>query len=154
MRVAVRGSGLLDWLDEPSFLGLCGAIQEGDDWPAQAHLWSRAMSLALDAPLLAPLRAGGMGIFGRSPRALLRMAPQTWSLLTRNAGVASFAPAGSGGVLKFSALPPTLAAHPGFASALRGYAQATIDWTGHRGGALPLPDQDPATLAFEIATET
>jgi hypothetical protein len=150
-RLAIRRTGLLDWVDEAPFLALCGAIHETLDVSEREALWTGALRVALDAPLLAPLLAGGLGIFGRTPSAILRMTPQAWTLLTRDAGRAVHDRAGAEGRLSFVDMPAHLVADAAFVDMLRGYTAATLAWTGHHGTVTAAAEE--TSLYFDVRVD-
>jgi hypothetical protein len=133
VRNTIRGKGMLDWLAADDFVRLCDAIHDALDPVERDELWARTLQEALQTPLLAPLLAGGLGIFGRTPAALMRMTPQVWSLLARDSGHAEFTRAGQAGRISFVDLPAEVAASRGFAGALHGYTTLTLAWSGHTG---------------------
>lgn len=151
VRGIIRRKGMLDWLDAPDFLVLCDAIHGALDDEARDELWASTLRAALQTPLLAPLLAGGLGIFGKHPAAMMRMTPQAWALLARDVGHAEFERQGTGGVVRFVDLPPHVAASIGFAGALRGYTAATLTWTGHRGHLVT--EVTPTSIAFTLVLD-
>ncbi len=134
----MREAGLLEWQAAEVFVALSAAV-EAALGPARARaFWKGNLLDALSRSLLKPLRAGALALYGKTPRALLKMAPQAWSLVGRAAGRASIVEVSERQVVvHFAELTAPLTAAPSLLDVWAGGAEACIAHLGWHGSASP-----------------
>ncbi len=130
----VRAAGVFDWLPAPLHLSLVEALRATRGDEEARRFWRGLMLASFDRALLKPLFEGGLRLFGRSPRGILRMTPQAYQLVTRDCGsVRTESNDGDGGILlTFSELPPPLRV-PGWVEVCAGNCEAALDALGQQG---------------------
>ena len=107
---AVREAGVLGWLAADHHHKVAAAIDQALGATSARHFWRDLMLLSFERSLLRPLVEGGLRVFGRTPRSVLRLAPQAYSLIARHAGVLSITDGRARGSVRvaFDALPSLL----------------------------------------------
>lgn len=139
-RDKVRNAGKLGFIEAEVMMDLLVSIDAGFGDAAE-QVWVDAMKLAIEAPLLRPLKRGAFSMFGHDPAKLVKMTPHVWSLLTRRCGTctyAALAPDGGGAReddeggarLSLSELAAPLRRSPVFAQGVAGAARAMIELCG------------------------
>jgi hypothetical protein len=95
---------------------------------AARRFWRDVQLRAFRSKLESPLVEGALRLFGRSPRSILRMAPQIYSLVSRHAGTSSLQPGPepNSAVWLVADMPDELIVHRSFLDALHGNCEATI----------------------------
>lgn len=129
-RAHIRETGTLGWIDADLMVRLCAPVHDAlaDDAP---RLWSLAMRLAIEAPLLRPLRAGAFSLFGKDPYNIVKMTPRVWGLLTRECGECRcHRPGPELARIELHGLAAPLRAHAAFVAGIAGASEAMVAMCG------------------------
>ena len=86
VRARVREASVFDWLPARFHTELVAGITEMLPPVRALAFFKNLMADAFGKALLRPLVQGAIAIHGRDPKSLLRMAPRTWSLVSKDAG--------------------------------------------------------------------
>jgi hypothetical protein len=154
-RQEIRAMTNLSWVDVAQFDRMCAALHASLGERGAEACWRAFMLESFQRPLLMPLHAGAVGIFGRGPASLFRYAPQAWSLVFRGVCDVTFTPDPAPGPrprqgrVVFGPLCDAVTpAH--LAPLALGMSAATIESVGCRGEATRGPDPAPRTIAVEL----
>jgi hypothetical protein len=149
--ILIRGAGILDWLPAELHVRLLSALHATLGSSGACRFWRELMVMSLNRALLRPLIEGGLGLFGRAPRSLLRMAPQAHSLVTRGCGRIVTCDLDERTVrLSYVELPSVLATGP-YAEQGQGSCEAVLDYLELRGTVMPRLEQlTRGTIAFDV----
>jgi hypothetical protein len=106
----VRQAGVLTWLPAEHHHAVATALDQALGAEGARHFWRDLMVLSFERSLLRPLVDGGLRVFGRTPRSVLRLSPQAYSLIARQCGVLSISDGRAPGSVRvaFDALPALL----------------------------------------------
>ena len=129
VRAEIRAKGKLGWISAEQMASLMNSIERafGDHAPT---VWSDAMRLAVDSPLLRPLQVGAFSLFGNDPLKIVKMAPRVWDLLTRHCGTFEYAAQDGGARLSLHSLAPPLRGCPAFVAGIAGAGVAMVTLCG------------------------
>lgn len=129
-RDRVRDAGKLGFIEAEVMMELLISIEAGFG-DATQQVWTDAMKLAIETPLLRPLKRGAFSIFGHDPAKLVKMTPHVWSLLTRRCGTCTYsALVDDGARLSFEELAPPLRTSPVFVAGIAGAGRAMVELCG------------------------
>ena len=150
VRRRVRGAAKLGWIDAGDMTAIARSIHDAVG-PARARsFWRGCMTMAIDTPLLSPLKAGAFSLFGRDPYKILRMTPRVWDLLIRGGGSLECSRLGDAGArFDMADLALEFRQHPVFLDMVAGAAETMIDQCDREGTASVLhadPDTGRATI--------
>jgi hypothetical protein len=129
----IRGAGLFEWLPVTLHLGLANALREVLGARA-GRFWTDLQVASYERSLLKPLIDGGLRLFGHTPRSMLRLTPQAFSLVARRCGTITV----SGGEivgaarLVFDDVPRELRT-PAWVEIIVANCQAVLDYLKMRG---------------------
>jgi len=135
LRDDVREAGVLEWRPVERFVSVAEAIAGAIGHKGARDFWRDVLLEAFDRRLLAPLVRGAFAIYGKTPRSLLRMTPQAYSLTFKNCGSASLHDTGKDNQvrLQFDELPPALHLSRAAMDAFAGNCDAAIQYVSWRG---------------------
>src|SRR2546423_4639348 len=89
LRREVRDAGILDWKPAEVFVSVAEAVATALGRRGGRDFWRDVLMEAFDRRLLQPLVRGALVIHGRTPRSILRMTPQAYSLSFKHCGEVS-----------------------------------------------------------------
>ena len=85
-RAKVREASIFDWIDAPTHVAIVDGIAESMSRERSIVFWRELAADGFGRTLLRPLVQGAIGLHGKTPKSLIRMAPRAWSLLSRDCG--------------------------------------------------------------------
>jgi hypothetical protein len=125
-------AGMLEWLPAERHMAVTNAVQQILGATSAQSFWRDLMLLSFEGRLLKPLVQGGLRLFGRTPRAILRLSPQAYSLIARECGEISVSDDRGRVRLDFNGLPGSLRT-PGFVSLCHGNCLAVLAFVDRHG---------------------
>lgn len=139
----IRGASRGDWIPARVLEGIYAAVVLRRGEVALQQLNRNYTRKAMDLAVFGPLVRGAANIFGGGPKALLRVMPKSWELVTRRCGSVQVSfPAEGEGVIEYLNLPPELRTR-GFAVASEASPMGLLDGLGFEGEV----DSDLSALA-------
>ena len=129
---AITEASRLEWLPAERHMALTDAIQHVLGSSGAQSFWRDLMLTSFEGRLLKPLVEGGLRLFGRTPRAILRLTPQAYSLVARGCGEISVSHDEGLVRLDVHGLPALLRT-PGFVSLCHGNCLAVLAFLGRKG---------------------
>jgi hypothetical protein len=142
LRDEVRDAGILEWRPIHNFVSVAEAIAGALGHKGARDFWRDVLLAAFDRRLLAPLVRGALALHGRTPRSILRMTPQAYTLTFKNCGRATLHDTGDDKQvrLQFDELPPALHLSPAAMDAFAGNCDAAIQYVSWRGRVVRYDD--------------
>lgn len=126
----------LDWVPLSWDIEVTRVAEAMGGLAAVRALNKRAMLLSLEGPLIRPIVAGGVGLFGPTPRTFVRMLSHAWSAATRELGSITVANLNDdGGRVDFVGLPPAALSDAIWLEGFCGVIEGIYETTRHRGSA-------------------
>jgi hypothetical protein len=134
-RAEIREYGMLDWMPAHKFVALVDVIALVLGVADARAFWCDSLRMSMERRLLTPLRLGAIAVYGNSPRSLLKMTPQAWQLVSKDAGNCETVDLPSAGIeLHFRDLPAILCV-PSMLLLWTGGSEACIQRMGFSGQA-------------------
>jgi hypothetical protein len=132
----IVGAGVLQWLPAEKHQRVVAAVFETLGAEGTRNFWCNLMLQSFQRSLLKPLVEGGLRLFGRTPRAILKLTPQAYSLIARDCGVIQVEDAEGAVRLRFDELPALLRT-PAFVELCHGNCLAVLGFLDQRGSITP-----------------
>jgi hypothetical protein len=131
--VLIRSASRGDWIPARVLESIYAAVVLRRGELALQQINRRYTRKAMDLAVFGPLVRGAANIFGGGPKALLRVLPKSWELVTRRCGTvqASF-PADGEALVEYVNLPPELRTR-GFAVSSEASPMGLLDGLGYEG---------------------
>jgi hypothetical protein len=135
LRAEVREAATLDWRPAAFFVTVAENIAAALGRPGGRDFWRDVLLEAFERRLLQPLVRGALVIHGRTPKSILRMTPQAYSLSFKSCGDVSLHDTGASNRvrLQFARLPPVLRESDATMDCFAGNCDAAIRYLGMRG---------------------
>jgi hypothetical protein len=123
----IRGAGVLAWLPADAHMRIADGVVEVLGETGAENFFRDLMLISFERPLIRPLLDGGLRIFGATPKSVLRMTPQAWSLVSRGCGAFSVEDGATPGSvrLRVDSVPPKVATL-GFVAIVVGNCHAVL----------------------------
>jgi len=146
----IAQAGVLSWLPEVHHARLLDALIKVVG-PAGARVfWRDLMLSSFERSLLRPLVEGGLRLFGRTPRAILKLSSRAYSLIARDCGTIENEDVPNGIRLHFQDLPPLLRS-TGFVELCHGNCLSVPVFLGQIARVQPdVSDLSVGTLRIEV----
>ncbi len=127
-RREIRDAGLLAWIDASYQTRVARVVHDVLGEEGARLFWRDHLLDAFDRPLMRPLRTGAITLWGATPAALMRRAPQAWKLITRDCGSPRFdSETSSRGTVLFTELPEPYRREPSVLGMWSGMLRACVE---------------------------
>jgi len=106
----IRAASALAWLPAEAHHRVALAVERELGSDGARAFFRDLMLVSFDRPLIRPLVEGGLRLFGATPKAVLRLTPQAWSLVARRCGTIAVEDGATpgGARLLVDGIPPAL----------------------------------------------
>jgi hypothetical protein len=124
----IRLSSSLEWLPMAVHLSVGAAVHQVLGIERARSFWKERLLAAFSTKLIAPFVAGASVVYGQQPYALLKMAIQTYKLVTHDIGGFAVSASSDGSVALRFDLEPTVAKSPGWHALCYGQCQGVLEY--------------------------